>query len=143
MAGTATPRTRQCAGRPSCASMATLDRISAPSIGRLVSALQVVGAGAKGSAAATAANRCASGATAGFMLSLRYSRRLIRAINGGGASAMREYRRFYIDGAWMGPAAGRPFEVVNPATEAVIAVISLGDRSDVDRAVAAARRAFD
>jgi aldehyde dehydrogenase (NAD+)/3-succinoylsemialdehyde-pyridine dehydrogenase len=56
---------------------------------------------------------------------------------------MREYRRFYIDGTWVGPAAGRPFEVVNPATEAVIAVISLGDRSDVDRAVAAARRAFD
>ena len=56
---------------------------------------------------------------------------------------MREYRRFYIDGAWIGPAAARSFEVVNPATEAVVAVISLGDRTDVDRAVAAARRAFD
>jgi aldehyde dehydrogenase (NAD+)/3-succinoylsemialdehyde-pyridine dehydrogenase len=56
---------------------------------------------------------------------------------------MREYRRFYIDGAWIGPAAGRSFEVVNPATEAVVAVISLGDRADVDRAVAAARRAFE
>ena len=56
---------------------------------------------------------------------------------------MREYRRFYIDGAWIGPAAARSFEVVNPATESVVAVISLGDRTDVDRAVAAARRAFD
>jgi aldehyde dehydrogenase (NAD+)/3-succinoylsemialdehyde-pyridine dehydrogenase len=56
---------------------------------------------------------------------------------------MREYRRFYIDGAWMGPAATRSFEVINPATEAVTAIISLGDRTDVDRAVAAARRAFD
>ena len=56
---------------------------------------------------------------------------------------MREYRRFYIDGAWTGPAAARSFEVVNPATEGVVAVISLGDRIDVDRAVAAARRAFD
>ena len=56
---------------------------------------------------------------------------------------MREYRRFYIDGAWIGPAAARSFEVVNPATEAVVAVISLGDRTDVDRAVAAARQAFD
>jgi len=56
---------------------------------------------------------------------------------------MHEYRRFYIDGAWIGPAAARSFEVINPATEAVTAVISLGDRTDVDRAVAAARRAFD
>ena len=56
---------------------------------------------------------------------------------------MREYRRFYIDGAWISPAAGRTFEVVNPATESVVAVISLGDRADVDRAVAAARRAFE
>jgi acyl-CoA reductase-like NAD-dependent aldehyde dehydrogenase len=56
---------------------------------------------------------------------------------------MREYRRFYIDGAWIDPAAPRSFEVVNPATEAVVAVISLGDRIDVDRAVAAARRAFN
>ncbi len=56
---------------------------------------------------------------------------------------MREYRRFYIDGAWVAPAAGRSFEVMNPATEAVVAVISLGDRVDVDRAVAAARRAFE
>lgn len=56
---------------------------------------------------------------------------------------MREYRRFFIDGAWIGPAAGRTFEVVNPATESVVAMISLGDRADVDRAVAAARRAFE
>ena len=56
---------------------------------------------------------------------------------------MREYRRFYVDGAWIAPAAARSFEVINPATEGVAAVISLGDRTDVDRAVAAARRAFD
>jgi aldehyde dehydrogenase (NAD+)/3-succinoylsemialdehyde-pyridine dehydrogenase len=56
---------------------------------------------------------------------------------------MREYRRFYIDGAWIAPAAARSFEVVNPATEGVVAAISLGDRIDVDRAVTAARRAFD
>ncbi len=56
---------------------------------------------------------------------------------------MRDYRQFYIDGAWVAPASGRSFEVINPATEAVSGVISLGDRADVDRAVAAARRAFD
>jgi aldehyde dehydrogenase (NAD+) len=56
---------------------------------------------------------------------------------------MREYRKFYVDGAWIGPTVGHSFEVINPATEAVVGVISLGDRIDVDRAVAAARRAFD
>jgi acyl-CoA reductase-like NAD-dependent aldehyde dehydrogenase len=56
---------------------------------------------------------------------------------------MRDCRGFYVDGAWMDPAVGRSFEVINPATEAVSGVISLGDRADLDRAVAAARRAFD
>jgi aldehyde dehydrogenase (NAD+) len=50
--------------------------------------------------------------------------------------------RFYIDGAWVEPLDGRPLEVVNPATEEVIARISLGGAADADRAVAAAREAF-
>ncbi|HEX7416925.1 MAG TPA: aldehyde dehydrogenase family protein, partial [Steroidobacteraceae bacterium] len=54
-----------------------------------------------------------------------------------------EYRQFYIDGRWVDPAAPREFQVINPATEAVAGVISLGNATDVDRAVAAARRAFD
>jgi acyl-CoA reductase-like NAD-dependent aldehyde dehydrogenase len=56
---------------------------------------------------------------------------------------MRDYRKFYIDGEWVYPASERTLEVVNPATEAVAGVISLGSKADVDRAVAAARRAFD
>jgi aldehyde dehydrogenase (NAD+) len=52
-------------------------------------------------------------------------------------------RQFYIDGAWVDPAEPRQFSVINPATEAVAGVISMGGRKDVDRAVAAARRAFD
>jgi aldehyde dehydrogenase (NAD+) len=56
---------------------------------------------------------------------------------------MRDYTRFYIDGQWVEPAEPRPHDVINPATEEVCARISLGGEADVDRAVAAARRAFD
>jgi aldehyde dehydrogenase (NAD+) len=51
-------------------------------------------------------------------------------------------QQFYIDGAWVDPARPAPFGIVNPATEEVFAQISLGSRGDVDRAAAAARRAF-
>jgi aldehyde dehydrogenase (NAD+) len=50
---------------------------------------------------------------------------------------------FYIDGRWTPPAVVRARAVENPATEAVIAQISLGSEADVDRAVEAARRAFE
>ncbi|MEO3385770.1 aldehyde dehydrogenase family protein [Mesorhizobium sp. CAU 1741] len=49
---------------------------------------------------------------------------------------------FYIDGKWVAPTAPRELEVVNPADEQPFAVISLGAAADVDKAVAAARRAF-
>ena len=49
---------------------------------------------------------------------------------------------FYIDGAWVAPATPRTLEVIDPSDESVAAVISLGSAADVDRAVAAARRAF-
>jgi aldehyde dehydrogenase (NAD+) len=52
-------------------------------------------------------------------------------------------RQFYIDGAWVDPIERKEFEVINPATESVAGVISMGSAKDVDRAVAAARRAFD
>ena len=50
--------------------------------------------------------------------------------------------RFYINGAWVEPAAPRRLAVVDPATEEAFAEISVGSAADVDRAVAAARRAF-
>jgi acyl-CoA reductase-like NAD-dependent aldehyde dehydrogenase len=56
---------------------------------------------------------------------------------------MRDCTKFYIDGAWVDPAQQRTLDVLNPATEGVAGVISLGSRVDVDRAVAAARRAFE
>src|SRR5580698_2670030 len=52
-------------------------------------------------------------------------------------------RQFYIDGAWVDPADAKEFQVINPATETVAGVISMGTAKDVDRAVGAARRAFD
>ena len=55
---------------------------------------------------------------------------------------MRHYTQFYIDGAWVDPVTPQTAEVINPATEAVSGTIALGSPADVDRAVAAARRAF-
>src|SRR5258707_994099 len=56
---------------------------------------------------------------------------------------MKDCRQFYIDGAWVHPAGVDESPVINPATEERIATISLGSATDVDRAVAAARRAFE
>ena len=50
---------------------------------------------------------------------------------------------FFIDGKWIAPAVPKELEVINPADEQPFAVISLGSAADVDKAVAAARRAFD
>jgi betaine-aldehyde dehydrogenase len=51
--------------------------------------------------------------------------------------------RNYIDGAFADAASKKTFEVLNPATREVIATAPDSDASDVDRAVQAARRAFD
>jgi aldehyde dehydrogenase (NAD+) len=50
--------------------------------------------------------------------------------------------QFYIDGAWVDPLVPNPFDVIDPSNEEAFAEISLGSKFDVDRAVAAARRAF-
>jgi Aldehyde dehydrogenase family len=47
-----------------------------------------------------------------------------------------------IDGQHVPSVSGRTFKTLNPATEEVIARIAEGNEVDVDRAVAAARRAF-
>ncbi|MBA6412505.1 aldehyde dehydrogenase family protein [Parahaliea sp. F7430] len=56
---------------------------------------------------------------------------------------MRNYTQFYIDGKWVDPISPRSLEVINPATETVCATISIGSEADVDKAVAAARKAFE
>ncbi|MFN4156911.1 MAG: aldehyde dehydrogenase family protein [Gemmobacter sp.] len=55
---------------------------------------------------------------------------------------MIEKRAFYINGAWVAPAAPRDCPVIDPSTEEACAVISLGDQADTDAAVAAARAAL-
>lgn len=55
---------------------------------------------------------------------------------------MRDYLKFYIDGAWVDPVTPKTLDVINPATEASAGKISLGSEADVDKAVKAAQRAF-
>ena len=52
-------------------------------------------------------------------------------------------RRLLIDGAWVEAATGQTFEVRDPSSDRVIARVAQGERADIDRAVAAARRAFE
>jgi aldehyde dehydrogenase (NAD+) len=56
---------------------------------------------------------------------------------------MREYLKFYIDGQWVDPVELKTLDVENPATEQVVGKIALGGAADVDKAVKAARRAFE
>src|ERR1700758_520981 len=55
---------------------------------------------------------------------------------------MSDYRKFYIDGKWVDPVKAHDFAVINPATEELIATISLGSSSDVAEAVESAKKAF-
>ncbi len=50
---------------------------------------------------------------------------------------------FYIGGEWVAPTSKRRFELINAATEELIGSVPEAVEADVDRAVAAARRAFD
>ncbi|WP_456306404.1 aldehyde dehydrogenase family protein [Oleomonas cavernae] len=56
---------------------------------------------------------------------------------------MKEYLRFYIDGAWVDPVSPKTLDVINPANEEAFARISLGSAADVDKAVKAAQAAFE
>jgi aldehyde dehydrogenase (NAD+) len=57
--------------------------------------------------------------------------------------AVVEHKLLLIDGRHVEPASGRFFKTLNPATGEVIATVAEGNEVDVDRAVAAARRAFE
>ena len=56
---------------------------------------------------------------------------------------MKSYLKHYIDGAWVDSDGGRRHEVIDPSTEQPASEITLGSAADVDKAVAAARRAFE
>ena len=51
--------------------------------------------------------------------------------------------KLYIDGEWIAPAGTQTMPIMNPAHNSRIGTLSLGNADDVDRAVAAARRAFE
>ena len=55
---------------------------------------------------------------------------------------MRDYLKFYINGAWVDPVTAKTLAVINPATEQPAGTISMGSAADVDKAVRAARAAF-
>ena len=48
-----------------------------------------------------------------------------------------------IDGRWVEAASGKTFPTYNPATGEVLAQVAEGDSEDIDRAVTAARTAFE
>ncbi|MDP1576603.1 MAG: aldehyde dehydrogenase family protein [Cypionkella sp.] len=51
--------------------------------------------------------------------------------------------KFYINGAWVQPNSAARMGVENPATEEIVAEVALGNQTDIDNAIAAARAAFD
>ncbi len=51
--------------------------------------------------------------------------------------------QFYIDGAWVDPVTPKTRQVINPATEQPLYEVALGSAADVDKAVKAARNAFE
>ncbi|WP_339421140.1 MULTISPECIES: aldehyde dehydrogenase family protein [unclassified Pseudomonas] len=56
---------------------------------------------------------------------------------------MRNNIELYINGSWVRPVRNNVLDVINPADESVIGKVALGDTSDVDIAVSAARKAFE
>jgi phenylacetaldehyde dehydrogenase len=64
----------------------------------------------------------------------------IRPVN---ASFLKARQRLLIDGAWVEAASGETFEVRDPSSDRVISHVALGEAADIDRAVRAARRAFE
>lgn len=56
---------------------------------------------------------------------------------------MDNLQKFYIGGQWVAPASDATMPVLNPATEAQIGSVAMGNAADVDKAVAAAKAAFE
>ena len=56
---------------------------------------------------------------------------------------MVQHLKFYIDGQWVDPVTPKMRPVINPANEKAMYEIALGSAADVDKAVAAARTAFE
>src|ERR1700751_2657735 len=59
------------------------------------------------------------------------------------AEFIEQPRKMLINGKWVNAASGKTFATYNPATGEVLAHVAEGDREDIDRAVKAARTAFE
>ena len=55
---------------------------------------------------------------------------------------MKDKKNFYINGKWVTPKSKEEIQVINPATEEICAVISLGNKEDVNLAVSSAKKAY-
>ncbi|MCL6707637.1 aldehyde dehydrogenase family protein [Pseudomonas sp. R2.Fl] len=55
---------------------------------------------------------------------------------------MSNHLKFFIDGAWVDPVTPAVLDVIDPSTEEAYTQISVGSKADVDKAVAAAKKAF-
>ena len=56
---------------------------------------------------------------------------------------MKDKKKFYINGQWVNPIKAKDFNVINPSTEEVCAIISLGSSEDTDLAVKSAKSSFE
>ena len=56
---------------------------------------------------------------------------------------MLEKLQMYINGEWVDSSSSETIEVMNPSNDSVLGIITAGNSDDVDRAVAAAKAAFD
>src|SRR6202789_1681472 len=65
------------------------------------------------------------------------------SINSNVASFITQKKQMLINGKWVDSASGKTFASYNPATGEVLANVAEGDREDIDRAVKAARAAFE
>ena len=54
-----------------------------------------------------------------------------------------QFKRMLINGEWVKSASGKTFDSRNPATGDLLATVAEGDAEDINRAVAAARAAFE
>src|SRR5262245_46054685 len=66
-----------------------------------------------------------------------------RISGNGRATSGQKPRRMLIDGQWVEAESGETFPTYNPATGEIICEVSAGDKADIDRAVKAARAAFE
>ena len=59
------------------------------------------------------------------------------------ASVASKKYQLFIDGQWVDSESGKTFKTPNPATGETLAEVAEADKADIDKAVSAARRAFE